>query len=410
VRFAYLSCDFGVRAFGGAGSSVHLRETVGALRGLGHEVDVFAPDLGLSEGEPEPSGFHALPLSGLAGETARWLGRERTGRSDHIVREWRRIMYSEYVQRAVRERFEARPPDVIYERYSLFAYAGLELAQSFGCPLLLEVNAPLSQEATRYRELVLRRTAEALEARIFQGADALFVVSDELASHARQLGASSRRVHVLPNGVDPERFHPRASGGALRSRLALEGARVVGFVGGLRPWHDLDTVVEAVRSLAQEDPRVRLLVIGEGPRLEALRALGDERVVCPGAVAFEDVPAALAAMDVVVVPYAKDGASYFSPLKLFEAMAVARPVVGARVGQVAEVLHHGETGLLYEPGQARDLAARIRSLLDQPDWGAGLGAAARDLVLRERSWAANGRRIVDCAEACRANPRTEACA
>jgi glycosyltransferase involved in cell wall biosynthesis len=402
VRLAYLCCDFGVRPFGGTGASVHVREMVRALRALGHEVEVFAPDLGLAPADAPPDGFHALPLHDLAEETARLLAQEAGFRSSHVVREWRRILYAEQVQRVLGAVFERRPPDAIYERYSLFAYAGLELARRWRRPLLLEVNAPLCREAATHRELVLRDTAFELERRVLAGADALFAVSDEVADHARRLGVAPERIEPLPNGVDPERFHPRVRGERIRAKLGLEGRRVIGFVGALRPWHDLDTLLAAARRLAREDPELRLLVVGAGPRLDALRALAEPCLVCPGALPHEEVPEALAAMDAVAVPYAKDGDAYFSPLKLFEAMASARPIVGARTGQVAQALRHGETGLLYEPGQPDDLAARLRELLDRPAWAAGLGSAARTWVLRRHTWESNARRVAARAEACRA--------
>jgi glycosyltransferase involved in cell wall biosynthesis len=275
----------------------------------------------------------------------------------------------------------------------------VELAERLGVPLLLEVNAPLTLEAAKYRELVLRRTAEELERVVFARAGALLVVSRELELHARRGGAAAERIHVLPNGVDAERFHPGVSASGVRSRHGLAGRRVVGFVGSLKRWHDLDTLLEGVRRLAREDPGVRLLVVGEGPRRAELEAAREPHVICTGAVPHEDVPAHLAALDVVVVPYAKGGDAYFSPLKLFEAMAAAKPIVGARIGQVAEVLAHGENGLLYEPGEPADLAARIRELLAAPERAADLGRAARRSVVPSRTWEANARRIAAIAEA-----------
>jgi glycosyltransferase involved in cell wall biosynthesis len=402
MRFAYLSCDFGVRAFGESGASVHVREMVRALRRIGHEVEFFAPELGLGPSERPREGYHALPLDRLAEETALLLAQDAAPRSSHLVREWRRVLYSEQLRRALGRVFDERPPDAIYERYSLFAYAGLELARRARRPLLLEVNAPLCREAATHRELVLRRTAAHFERRVLSGADAVFAVSAEVADHARRLGVAAERLEVLPNGVDPDRFHPGTSGARLRARLGLEGRRVIGFVGTLRPWHDLDTLLAAARRLARDDPELRLLVVGAGPRLEAVRRSGTPFVLCPGALPHEAVPEALAVMDVVVVPYAKDGDSYFSPIKLFEAMAAARPVVGARWGQVARVLRHGETGLLYEPGQAEDLAARARSLLDRPDWAARLGSAARAWVIERHTWESNARRVAERAVVCRA--------
>ena len=339
-----------------------------------------------------------MPIAGFADQVLRTMSKEDAGLPSHLVREVRSILFSEYVQKTLLPTLETFQPDVIYERYSLFAYAGVELSRQLQVPLLLEVNSPLCMEQAKHRQLVLRRTAEELECKVINSADALIVVSETLADYARRLGVSSERITVLPNGVDPQRFHPTVSGNDVRSLYNLNGKKVIGFVGSLKPWHDLDTLLDAVEFLAKTDEAVHLLVVGQGSRMDQLRSLGNGHMTCTGAVEHPAVPRFLAAMDVVVVPYSNEGESYFSPLKLFEAMAMAKPIVGARVGQVAEVLTHGETGLIYEPGNADDLSARIGEVLDMPDRGAALGMAARRQAEATQTWDHNAHRITAVAQ------------
>ncbi len=104
-------------------------------------------------------------------------------------------------------------------------------------------------------------------------------------------------------------------------------------------------------------------------------------------------------MDLIAVPYAAEGDPYFSPIKLFEATAVGKPVVGACVGQVAEIIEDGVNGLLYEPGDAADLAAKIRQVFQSSDRGTRLGQEARLGVERWHTWRHNAERIVGRAEA-----------
>lgn len=397
MKIAYLSCDFGVPVFGTGGSSAHLRELVRALRGLGHEVRVYSP--AAEEGPSALDGVHALPLHGVADEVAELLRSEQSNLPEHLYREWRRLLYAEQAQRELLPELRSFAPDVIYERYALFSYAGIELARTLGMPLILEVNAPLAQEAATHRELVLRRTAEELERRILCAADALVVVSNALVEHARGLGVAAERMEVLPNGVDPERFRPEVSGDAVRERYGLEGKRVIGFAGSLKPWHDVDTLVEAARRLHEEHSDYRLLIVGDGPGMKALRALDTPLLVLTGSVAHEQVPEHLAAMDVVAVTLTKGASEYFSPVKLFEAMAMGKPVVAAASGQIAELVVDGETALLYAPGEAADLAAKLRGVITRADCGAALGAAARRYVLEWRTWEQNARRVSEIAVA-----------
>ena len=393
MRIAYLSCDFGVPVFGTTGSAVHLREMVRALRGLGHEVRVYSP--ATDEGGADAlDGVHAIELGGVAREVAELLKGENAGLPPHLYREWRRLLFAEHAQRGLLPLLDAYAPDAIYERYSLFAYAGVELARTLRVPHVLEANAPLAQEAATHRELVLRATAEALEQRIMCAADAVVVVSEPLAEHARRLGVPPERIDVLPNGVDPERFRPDVSGAAVRAKHGLEGKRVLGFAGSLKPWHDIETLVAAARLLHEADDRVRLLVVGDGPGMASLRALDAPWLAIAGAVPHADVPSHYAAMDAIAVTFTGES-DYFSPVKLFEAMAMAKPVVAARAGQIAQVVVDNETALLYDPGDANDLALKVRDVLDREDAGASLGAGARAFVLDGHTWEHNARRVAE---------------
>lgn len=388
MRIAYLCSDPGVPFQGVSGSSVHLRETVAALRSLGHDVHVFATDTG---SEQAGAGVEAFPLGGLAAEVASLLARE-PGLPTHLSSELRRLLHAEYLQRAALPSLAAFEPHVLYERHSLLGYSGVELAADLGLPLVVELNAPLAHEASVHRGLVLRETAAAVEAATLRSADAVVVVSDELARHVLGVRVPRDRILMLPNAVDVDRFHPSVSGGPLRGVLDLDGRPVIGFVGSLKRWHDLDTLIEACGLLRRRRRDLRLLVVGDGPRRAELDRAGGW-VLPVGAASHEQIPAYLAAIDVVVVPYAGPE-TYFSPLKLYEAMAAARPVVAARTGQVARVLADGETGLLYDPGDAEGLADRIETLLARPDLARTLGVEARKTIVASgRTWRANALRL-----------------
>ena len=128
------------------------------------------------------------------------------------------------------------------------------------------------------------------------------------------------------------------------------------------------------------------------------RGLGGSAVFT-GALAQEEVASLVRHFDVALAPYQElEHAFYFSPLKLFEYMAMAVPVVAARMGQVCDVIEHGRTGWLYTPGDAEELSALIRGLAIQPQLCREAGQAARQQVLTHHTWQQNAERLLRIAE------------
>jgi len=127
---------------------------------------------------------------------------------------------------------------------------------------------------------------------------------------------------------------------------------------------------------------------------EETRRLGlQEGVTLVGNVPHEEVPRYLALMDVAVAPYPALEDFYFSPLKLYEYMASSRAVVASRIGQVAEVIADGLTGLLYEPGNEDELIACVRRLRADESLRRELGQSAR-MACSKNTWRQNAERVV----------------
>src|SRR5262249_52667391 len=208
------------------------------------------------------------------------------------------------------------PFDVVYERYSLWGYAGMAYARAAGVPGLLEVNAPLIDEQAEHRGLADRAAAERVAGRAFGDAAVLLAVSDGVRDYLERYPVARGRVHVLPNGVDPARFPT----GLKPSCPGPHGSFTVGFVGTLKPWHGLPGLAEAFARLRAGSPEARLVVVGDGPgrgRLEEDLARHGSRgaALLTGAVDPAEVPGLLASMDVAVAPYPALPGFYFSPLK-----------------------------------------------------------------------------------------------
>jgi glycosyltransferase involved in cell wall biosynthesis len=379
MRIAYLLADQGIPYDGTKGASVHARAITGAIARLGHEVACYAARPEGAPAVPAPSRVtvHRVALDPVLAEfvKAATRGARTPGRRRRLRREIGGLCLNDPFRRMVEDDHRRQPFDILLERYSLWSLAGARLARDLALPLLLEVNAPLPEEERRFRSLELGSLARAIRRQVFREAAGIIAVSREVAEGAVRSGALPDRVAVVPNGFDPRLFRPAAPGAARRRGFT------VGFLGSLKPWHGIEVLCRAFALVARAEKKARLLIVGDGPlrgRLERFAAragLGD-RIELAGSVPHHRIPALLWRFDVAVAPYADRGASYFSPLKIFEYMGAGLPIVASRIGQIAEVLSDGRTALLVPPGDAAALARATRRLMADGRLRRSLGRAA----------------------------------
>jgi glycosyltransferase involved in cell wall biosynthesis len=325
------------------GTGRHVAMLARGCAGRGMDVSVFGP----------PATREAFPAVAFAPVD---IGdRPRPGRDAAAVLRLRRL-------------FARGEPDVVHA-HGLRAAAAAALARprrsARGGPALLVTvhNAapPGALSAAVYRAL------ERLTAR---RADAVLCVTADLAERMRRAGARDVALTVV---AAPPAAAPAADAvEKARAGIAAGGRPVVLAAGRFAPQKGFDVLVEAMSLLRDRDPAPLLAIAGEGPLAGQLArqsraARVDVRFLGPRS----DVPALLAAADVAVVPSRWEG----QPLIVGEALRAGRPLVASRVGGIPALT--GEDGaLLVPPGDPRQLAAALRSLLDDPAQSGRLAASA----------------------------------
>jgi glycosyltransferase involved in cell wall biosynthesis len=302
-------------------------------------------------------------------------------------------------------RAAARGADAIYQRHGRFSLAGALLSRLTGTPLILEYNG---SEVFVERNWMTSRTPlsgriESCENAALAAAAKVVVVSDVDRRSLVARGVDPGRIVVNPNGVDASRF-ARGGGAEVRSRYEIgPDATVIGFVGSFGPWHGAPVLARAFVQVADRRPDARLLLVGEGlelpETLKILREAGiEERVTAIGSVPPHEIPGLLDACDILVAPHVPlaGGVEFFgSPTKLYEYMAAGKAIAASRLGQIGEVLEHGATAMLSEPGDAVGLLGALLDLTESPDLRSKLGANARRQAVERHSWRLNARRIID---------------
>jgi glycosyltransferase involved in cell wall biosynthesis len=287
--------------------------------------------------------------------------------------------------------------EFVYERYSLWNAGGLALARDADVPFVLEVNSPLPDEAARYRGLVHEDLARGVAQLLMREADGIVCVTPAVASWVGALRGHEDGVWVIPNGVDARLFSPARD----ETAPDLGPEPTIAFCGSFRPWHGMDDLLEAFRIVVAEHvPGARLVCVGDGPlrrdfERNAREAGLADRVHVTGLVPQHEVPRWLREASVAVAPYPRIEGFYFSPLKIYEFLSMGLPVVAADTGEIPSLLGDGERGLLYEPGQPRELARALAQLLADAPRAQRMGRRGRRWVLDHATWSRRVDAILD---------------
>ncbi len=304
---------------------------------------------------------------------------------------------------AVRVRLESlleqQNIDLIYERYALGKNAAAAFARQHSISLVVEVNAPLAQEAARYRNLEVTKTDRLSDLHLFQNAAQVVAVSPETAAYARNRGARAAITRVCPNGIDERVFHVHGRRNRLqqieRKSGGLPTPLVLGFHGRLRPWHGFDRLVLVAQQLREEGYELEISVVGTGDFETPLQArLPQEAYSISPWVKHADLGELVRRFDILPLTYRANVPCYFSPLKLAEAMACGVVPVVPDLGNFSQLVKHEVDGLVYEPqNDGATLRDAVRRLADDSKFLDKLGSAAASRAAK-RTWLRVAEKII----------------
>jgi glycosyltransferase involved in cell wall biosynthesis len=352
----------GERLTGTRGDLVRARSLIEALRDAGHEVEVV-------EDAATANGQSAVAL--YRGVIRRLLPR----RAALVLRDVGRLLHGRRHARRVAELAVRSGADLLVETQVHFTDAGARAARATGLPLLLDDCSPVEEESALGCGLPF--LARAAFRRQVDAARAVLVPNQSLRTRLLEDGVPEDKLRVVPNAAAVPAPHA-LDRARVRQTLALEDDAVVFvFAGSFQPWHAVDLLVRGLARCSIGSPAM-LLLLGEGPArgdaLRLARRLGvDHRVLAPGAVPPQVLPAYLAACDVGALGGSND---YGEPMKLLEYAAAGLPLLAPDLPPVRALVEQGVTGMLFSPGDAERLGGFIEQLSEHAELRARLGAEA----------------------------------
>lgn len=371
-----------------SGYTFRTRALLKAQQGRGWDVRGITGNRHIAEG-PEVETVDELTFHRVSGRSqsriaplAEWRDVRRLSDGiDALVRDWK--------------------PDLIHAHSPVLgALAAAPVARRHNLPFVYEIRAFWEDAAVGNgtgRENDLRyRVTRFLEDRAVAKADAVMVICEGLRQDLIARGVAPEKIAVSPNGVDLDLFgDPPPPDESLRAQLGLDGAEVIGFIGSFYDYEGLDDLIAAMPLLLAQRPNAHLLLVGGGPRTEALQAQAEAspaaaQIHFVGRVPHQEVERYYSLTDILCYPRkAMRLTELVTPLKPLEAMAQGRLVAASSVGGHRELIEDGVTGTLFAPDDPVAMAKALSGLLaDRAQWDERR-RVARAFVERERSWAKN---------------------
>ncbi|MCK1660618.1 glycosyltransferase [Bradyrhizobium sp. 151] len=401
ARILYLDANISLGAAVG-GSVGHTAGVIGGFLDNAFEVDYAS--------------LKSLPTD-RAG--ARWLKLQPDGLLA-MPAELNFYPYAEAIEKRIVPLHNSNPWSFIYQRFSLHDFTGPYLGRRLNVPVVVEFNGSEAWASANWgTRLRLHGAAEKAEAVALEAADLIVTVSDELGEELKRRGIPDSRILVYPNCVDPAafdstRFSTDGLADLKRQHAIPKDALVAGFIGTFGQWHGIEFLAESISDLARNDAawlersKLHFMLVGDGLKMpEVRRLVGPPEVArivtLTGLVAQSEAPRYLACADLLLSPHVPnaDGSGFFgSPTKLFEYMAMEKPIVASALGQIEDVIAgRGATrlgalppgagapcGFLYEPGNAQAFKDTLRRVVDDMPAAAGVAKAARAEVLNRYTW------------------------
>lgn len=278
----------------------------------------------------------------------------------------------------------------------LCGWPALQAAKRLNIPLVYEIralweDAAVDQGKTNERSIRYKLTRY-IETRLARQADIVVTICEGLKRELIERGIEKEKIHVMPNGVDADKFTPHEKNKDLLDKYKFGGYTVVGFIGSFYHYEGLACLLRAVPGISSQNKQVKFLIVGGGEEETDLKALAEDLniggiLTFAGKVPHDDILKYYSVMDILVYPRMKKRITELvTPLKPLEAMAMEKIVLGSDVNGIKELVEDNKTGLLFKAEDIDDLANKCSYLISNMSTARELGKGARADMIENRSW------------------------
>lgn len=375
MRIAFFNYHYDITG-AARGAAAQVSTIAAGLTQRGHQVDLQFRSAKQSEAEQSYAALKQINWLRRYGNVPRLLVRNLS-----LLSQERRLL-------------AAFRPEVVLTVSSYGNFSALLAARLCRVPFVLFTEAPLEYEYSLFFKQYYSypRLGRWIEGINVRGADQVTCISEVLKGYIIRYGVAATKLHVIPNGVDPQAFRPQPSDEELRAGFHLHDRLVVGFVGTFNFFAPVDTFAEVMKAVCERHPQVVFFFVGQGEASEQLHQAGKQlglqnHLIFTGAVPHTQVPRYLSVMDIVLCPYRGDYLFYGSSMKLLEYLAAGKATLATALGQIKELISDGYNGMLFDADDPTSMEQKLLTLIENEDLRRRLGNNARRTIENGWSWA-----------------------
>jgi glycosyltransferase involved in cell wall biosynthesis len=305
--------------------------------------------------------------------------------------------------------------DILYTRNGLTGVLGYIIKVMTGSKFVYELNGIASDEyemmkkqnkGNIFEKIVM---ALSIQAEVFalKKADAIIAVTLGIKNYLVNRGINESKIAVIENGVNIDMFKPMDDPTILqrlRKQYSTDGGVII-FVGNLAPWQGVESLIKAAHRILEKVPKTRFLIVGDGVmRNELEDAVKDfkleNKFIFTGSILYEDVPKYINISDVCVAPFMlkRNEKIGLSPLKIYEYLACAKPIVVSNIKGVGNLLEDSNSGISVPPDSPNELAKAIIKLLNDKHLREQMGKNGREIVVNNYSWENTAKKTIEVFE------------
>ncbi|MGB9675685.1 MAG: glycosyltransferase family 4 protein [Candidatus Bathyarchaeales archaeon] len=283
------------------------------------------------------------------------------------------------------KKLETTKPDIIVLNYPS-PYTGLLgfiAGKLWRKPILLDFNDLIAQ----YTINLLNIKKDNLKAKVLvyiqnyiaKKSEMVVVPTSFIKKYVISNGTPTAKVILIPNGADPEIFNPQK----YAKKRVTKIEKVCAYCGRLDSWAGVNIIAKLCDAANDRKVNVKFIIIGGGEGNIPQK----ENVILYGEIPHEEVPSVLTTADIILVPFPNNEISHAaSPIKLFEAMSMQKPVIASRVSGIEEVISDGENGFLASPENIEEWITKIEQILRSEENAMRVGQNARQIVQKKFNW------------------------